>query len=153
MENAGRNSYSGRCAISLSVSESWGLVGEDAVSNGWRRRSKFISGKFKPYALATGQLNLAWNDLHEVLGRLFVDAMAIGQQDMGLRLRLAYGWGLISSDRQRRILLEATINRIGKDEHLAFPQLATNLSVSISLTARPIGQIDRAKAGLGFHPR
>jgi hypothetical protein len=61
----------------------------------WRRRSKFTSRKFKPYALASGQLNLAWNDLHEVLGEIFVDAMALRHKNVGLRVKLAVSWGVV----------------------------------------------------------
>jgi hypothetical protein len=102
-------------------------LAKSAMPGSWRRRSKFTSRKFKPYALASGQLNLAWNDLHEVLGEIFVDAMALRHKNVGLRVKLAVSWGVVASDRQRRVLLKATINRIGRAEHQAFPQLAEDV--------------------------
>ena len=40
-----------------------------------RRRTETFAGRnYEPYALAIGQLTLAWNDLHEDLALLFCES-------------------------------------------------------------------------------
>jgi hypothetical protein len=58
---------------------------------------------FRPYALALGQLALAWNDLHLALEMLFCTAMGGGFINPVLAI-----WNALKSDRsQREILLAA----------------------------------------------
>jgi hypothetical protein len=90
-----------------------------------RPRPLAITGvKFEPYALAIGQMALAWNELHEALGALFAQALATGL-DRGLQC--AAIWGAVTSDRQKRQILDATINYMGEETHKRFPQLATDV--------------------------
>jgi hypothetical protein len=58
---------------------------------------------FRPYAIALGQLALAWNDLHLSLATLFCTAMGGGFVNPVLAI-----WNALKSDRsQREILLAA----------------------------------------------
>src|SRR6185312_15033919 len=80
--------------------------------------------KFAPYALAIGQMALAWNELHEALGVLFAKSLVVGQER---NLQVAAIWGAVTSDRQKRLLLGASINHIGEEEHRKFPRLASDV--------------------------
>jgi hypothetical protein len=58
---------------------------------------------FRPYAIALGQLALAWNDLHLALAMLFCTVMGGGFVNQFLDI-----WNTLKSDRsQREILLAA----------------------------------------------
>lgn len=67
--------------------------------------------KFEPYALAIGQMALAWNELYEVFGTLFTWAIA---EDPRRNWQCAQIWAAVTSDRQKRMILDAAINNIGK---------------------------------------
>jgi hypothetical protein len=62
--------------------------------------------QFKPYALAIGELNLAWNQLHERLAMLFWNA--IGNNENGAP-SLAI-WNFLTSDKTQRDLLKVAID-------------------------------------------
>ncbi|HZL60404.1 MAG TPA: hypothetical protein VFC38_11990 [Stellaceae bacterium] len=90
-----------------------------------RQRSLAITGvKFEPYALAIGQMALAWNELHEALGILFTKTLASGIESSLLGIAI---WGAVTNDRQKRLILGAAINHIGEEAHLQFPQLASDV--------------------------
>lgn len=69
-----------------------------------RRTEQFTGIEYKPYALAIGQLSLAWNDLHEALALLFIELLANGlvypAQDI---------WNAQNFDRPKRTLIRAVI--------------------------------------------
>lgn len=90
----------------------------------WRRRSRYTQAKFRPYTKAIGEFALAWNDFHEALGNLFVQAMG-GTPPAGIQISAV--WGEITSDRQKRLMLGAAINWIGRDRHLAAPNIAKHV--------------------------
>jgi hypothetical protein len=90
-----------------------------------RPRSLAITGaKFEPYARAIGQMALAWNELHEALGALFTQALAVGIERS---FQCAAIWGAVTSDRQKRQILEAAINHVGEEVHRRFPLLASDV--------------------------
>lgn len=101
----------------------------------WRRRSRFQSAKFRPYALAIGQMNLAWNEFHQALGTLFMlivaeisptdDEMAKTRGRLLLRLQIM--WGHMSNDRQKRLLIEELAEWLGRERHAAYPTLCDDL--------------------------
>src|SRR5690349_235351 len=80
--------------------------------------------KFQPFALAIGQMALAWNELHEALWVLFSQALG---QDKDKQFQGLGIWGAITSDRQKRLVLDAAINLIGREKHTEFPQLAADI--------------------------
>ena len=80
--------------------------------------------KFLPYALAVGQMALAWNELHEALGILFAWSLRTSKDRT---LQAIAIWGAVTSDRQKRQLLEASINYLGEESHRQFPQLAADI--------------------------
>lgn len=97
------------------------------MAKSWRRRSPFQGKKFRPFALAIGQMNMAWNDLHEDLGLLFQRIFLQTPMQIGMPGRVRTAWGLISSDRQKRILLEGLADHLGEARHRKFPTLADDL--------------------------
>jgi len=72
-------------------------------------------------------MNMVWNDLHEELGLLFQRVMLDKPINVGAPGRLRVIWGLISSDRQKRLLLEGVSEWLGQQRHLKFPTLADDL--------------------------
>lgn len=60
------------------------------------------------------QMNMAWNDLHEDLGLLFQRIFLQAPMQVGMPGRVRTAWGLISSDRQKRVLLEGLGKRGGR---------------------------------------
>ena len=86
------------------------------------RLPKITSKKFEPYALAIGQMALAWNELHESLGLLFGQALDLKSgRDAGIQC--AAVWGSVTSDRQKRLMLDAAINWLGRERHVKYPKL------------------------------
>lgn len=79
--------------------------------------AQFTSKEFKPYALAIGQIALAWNELHEMLGMLFRHLMGDEIDD-----RLVYVWQSAAFDRPKRAMLEAAINNISVSEERNNPR-------------------------------
>ena len=76
---------------------------------------------FTPYAIALGQLALAWNGLHETLALLF--SMIMGGGDIGRYLAI---WHAIKVDRaQRDILLAAA--RAAELSGSPYPKLVSDL--------------------------
>lgn len=101
------------------------IVGEGKMAEPWRKRSQFTKQKFRPYAKAIGEFSLAWNDLHETLGDLFVEAMLRGgPPEKQYWLKLHAVWGCITNDRQKRLMLEVAINQLGRLEHQKSPRIA-----------------------------
>jgi len=93
----------------------------------WRRRSRYTAKKFRPYTQAIGEFALAWNDFHEALGDLFIHAVGGEAPRAGASMQLTGIWGVITSDRQKRDILEAAINRIGRKRHEAAPKIAAEV--------------------------
>ena len=94
----------------------------------WRRRTQFTKAKFRPYTKAIGEFALAWNDLHEVLGDLFVQAIAGEEMPSKPHQFQARGlWGCVTSDRQKRVLLDGAINLIGAKRHDEWPRIADDV--------------------------
>jgi hypothetical protein len=127
------------------------------MGNSWRRRSPFTKKKFHPYALAIGQFGLAWNDLHEALGLLFVEATHRGASGIASGIRISAVWGSVTSDRQKRLMLEAAINWTIPAEHKKSPRIAEDVLWLISrghsledkrndVIHAPLGEIENALA-------
>jgi hypothetical protein len=110
------------------------------MAKSWRRRSRYTTRKFRPYTQAIGEFSLAWNDFHEALGDLFIHAVGGDSPSMGASLQLTAMWGVIASDRQKRDILEAAINRIGRKRHEAAPKIAAEV---IWLIERGVSLEDR----------
>jgi hypothetical protein len=68
----------------------------------WAPSVPVTHSAFRPYAVALGQLALAWNDLHLSLGMLFCTAMGGGFVNPALAI-----WNTIKSDRAQRDILLA----------------------------------------------
>jgi hypothetical protein len=76
------------------------------------RGSKFTHRTFDPFTKAVGQFCLAWNDLHEALGDLFVVLMWHDpQRDLAV-------WGSVFSDRSKRDALEALLQSLACTQSL-----------------------------------
>jgi hypothetical protein len=79
----------------------------------WDEHTQYTSAAFRPYALAIGQLAMAWNDLHSRLALLFCSVMGGGYANQFLAI-----WHALKADRvQREILLAA----VKKDYNSARP--------------------------------
>jgi hypothetical protein len=73
------------------------------VQGQWAPSVSYTHKAFRPYALALGQLTLAWNDLHQSLAMLFCSVMGGGFVSPYLSI-----WHALKSDRaQREILMAA----------------------------------------------
>lgn len=81
---------------------------------------KFTERKFAPYALAIGQATLAWNELHEHLGRLFGLLLDTETRDPGFAV-----WQSMISDRGKREALLALLDTIQPNPK--FPRLAQDV--------------------------
>jgi hypothetical protein len=63
-----------------------------------------VRRQMKPYALAIGELTLAWNQLQERLAMLFWNAINIPHGDVALSM-----WNIVRSDMVQRELLKAAV--------------------------------------------
>lgn len=69
------------------------------------RSKRFAEPEFQPYVTAIGRLALAWNALHEDLGRVFCRFMGETQNDN----RYWAVWSAIAFDRPKRVVLKSVI--------------------------------------------
>ena len=81
------------------------------------KRHRYTEPPFKPYALAIGQVLLAWNDLHERLSTLFAESL-------GPTHFFAFTiWHSIRSDYSKRQVMRAMINELTKAHTKERPKL------------------------------
>jgi hypothetical protein len=80
------------------------------------RGDQFTARIFKPYVIAIGELALAWNDLHETLGMLFLGHFSAEQSAAAL-------WNSQNFDRQRRALLKAVAQNMSEKIGADYPRL------------------------------
>lgn len=75
---------------------------------------RFTESQFGPYVKAIGQLVLAWNSFHEVMGWsyeiMIADALRPVDTDKGPQVR--EGWNALNSDRDKRRLLRAAATNL-----------------------------------------
>lgn len=95
-----------------------------------RRNSRFTERSYKPYVLGIGQLALAWNDLHEKLGDIFVVVMEgnTAADNHDVTYQLAAVWSAASSDRTKREMLKAAVASPRALEGGPFPKLQDDIS-------------------------
>lgn len=94
----------------------------------WRRRSPYANRRFRAYAQAIGEFSLAWNELHEAMGGLFMWAVTSGKlPSIGLEQQLVAIWGDIANDRQKRTILTVALARTNPKEHKRFPKLSEDV--------------------------
>jgi hypothetical protein len=72
------------------------------TKSNWRRGLPPTSKTFRPYAIALGQIALAWNELHQALALLFCNVMGGGFVNQFLAV-----WNAIKNDRAQRAILKA----------------------------------------------
>lgn len=90
---------------------------------------RFTERDYQAYAMAIGQLALAWNDLHEKLGLIFVtmfDEIIYpdpDDYDEDLKSVWASVWSSSTIDRLKREMLKSAISEIEDLELLNFPKL------------------------------
>jgi hypothetical protein len=72
----------------------------------------FTDARYRPYALAIGQLSLAWNDLHESLGSLFCHITGIGD----VEFKMMAAWQSLMADRAKRGMLKAAFRELSANE-------------------------------------
>lgn len=83
----------------------------------WSPSVSVTHPSFNPYALAIGQLTLAWNDLHVSLAMLFCTVMGGGFSNPALAI-----WHSLKSDRAQRDMLLAAMSAAllnGEDQALS----------------------------------
>jgi hypothetical protein len=97
----------------------------------WARRPRFTESPFEPYAKAIGQLQLAWNDLHERLATLFVSAMGGGWVNRPLAV-----WHEHRSDGGKRAMLRAAISHLTDDETSKRPKLVAEIEWILDVTQK-----------------
>jgi hypothetical protein len=88
----------------------------------WAMRPRFTEAHFQPYVKAIGQLLLAWNDLHERLGNLFVMAMGAGWVDRPLAV-----WHSSVRDLAKRQMLKAAVSHLTDSEVEHWPKLVEEI--------------------------
>ena len=69
------------------------------------RNLDFRTKTFRPFALALGEIALAWNDFHMVLSSLFGAVLKIPNQMVADAI-----WHSLTSDRAQREMLKAVVN-------------------------------------------
>jgi hypothetical protein len=92
-----------------------------------RRPQTYTATAIRPYAIAIGELSLAWNDLHEAFGVLFLHSLTFDVANVRQYIQLGVVWGSIGNDRQKREIVEAAINWIGPQEHQRWSGLAEEI--------------------------
>jgi len=85
----------------------------------------FTSKKFRPYALAIGQLALAWNDLHEGFAILFWDVL----RDFPTANAV---WNSARFDRAQRDMLRASVAVLPADRRAKFPRFVGDIEWALS---------------------
>lgn len=93
-----------RWAVSLGT-----LMSDDTSKSLLFRFPRFTEDRFQPYALAVGQATLAWNDLHEHMGRLF--SMVVVTTGTSREQALAI-WQALIVDRAKRQVLMAGVENL-----------------------------------------
>ena len=88
----------------------------------WLKKHRFTEKGFLPYVTAIGQLALAWNDLHEKLGMMFVVLMGGGWVSLPGAI-----WQSSHYDRPKRAMLKAAILNQTEDFQARFPRLKDDL--------------------------
>jgi hypothetical protein len=80
-----------------------------------RRAKRFTSREFHPYALALGQVTLAWNDLQDTMGSMFWTLLEPPGDSDALWWRTTaplMAWHSVRSDRTQREMLRAVIEAL-----------------------------------------
>jgi hypothetical protein len=72
-------------------------------------------------------MTLTWNDFHEALCTLFMKMMVDHPRKVRDLLRARILWGAISSDRQKRKLIEELVDYFGAEKYTAAPSLTEDL--------------------------
>ena len=103
---------------------------KDTMPRVKRRPQTYSAATIRPYATAIGELALAWNDLHEAFGLIFVQAASFDIARIRQFIQLQAIWGCVTSDRQKRLMVEAAINWIGPQEHKKWHLLAEDVGRS-----------------------
>jgi hypothetical protein len=86
-------------------------------------RHRFSEPHFRPYAVAIGELILAWNDLHERLAGLFAQAM------IGSNVKQSFGvWHKTRADQAKRNLLKAAITNIPDRDLIKRPTVVKEIA-------------------------
>jgi hypothetical protein len=111
------------------------------------RGHRFTERGYKPYTSVIGQLVLAWNDLHERLGFLFIailnhraaefDAKDVAPEHEGefeshQIERISGIWSSSQFDRPKRAMLESLINHVIQYDLRAFPKFTNDLTWILS---------------------
>ncbi len=76
----------------------------------WDRSERYTSKEYLPYVTAIGQLALAWNDLHEALGSLFVSIVSVDDP------KIQAAWQSLQADRAKRGMLRAAIREMSAEQ-------------------------------------
>jgi hypothetical protein len=79
----------------------------------WARASRYSEKTIRPHALAIGQLALAWNDLHEQMGMIFLILIKADIHSGGPI------WNSHNFDRPKRMLLRAAVENVPLTPKLA----------------------------------
>jgi hypothetical protein len=89
----------------------------------------FSERPFESYVKAIGQLALAWNSLHEVLGWTFeiIIAGCIHPVDHNKGVQAREVWNSLNSDRDKRKLLSAATANLTKKERASFPEFVSDV--------------------------
>jgi hypothetical protein len=82
-----------------------------------RLAKRFTAPEFKPYALALGQLTLAWNDLHEALASLYWTTKEDTLPNPGdsYSNEPLWDWHAVKSDQGQRNKLRVAVNESSAD--------------------------------------
>lgn len=94
---------------------------------------RFTEGPFRPYALAIGQAALAWNDLHEHLGRLYGIVLT-----RGVRTAQLEEWQRSRVDSEKRKWLGKAVDEMGREP----PGWTEELRVYVPWLLSEIGAIE-----------
>jgi hypothetical protein len=98
---------------------------KDSGAFRWAHRPNFTEPVFQSYVRATGQLLLAWNDLHEQLSILFV--MGMGGGWVNRPLAVWHGPTGQTRDKAKRDMLRAAMRDMPDDEKAGRPKLVAEI--------------------------
>jgi hypothetical protein len=102
----------------------------------WWRNDRFTERDYQPYVIAIGQLALAWNDLHEKLGSIFVVVMEGNTADDNedKLYQIAAVWSAVNNDRTKREMLDAAVKNTPELGYGPFPKLADDIKWLLART-------------------
>ena len=102
----------------------------------WWQGDRFTEPVYKSHVIVIGQLALAWNDLHERLGSIFVTVVEgnTAEDNEDKLYQIGAIWSAASSDRTKREMLKAAVMHAPDGGYGQFPRLPEDIKWLVART-------------------